>query len=151
MVTGLSSLHVGNHSLFNFYHLITYPNSSLAHEYEIGKYFLLGLLIFSSLATFKIKSEILKLSLIISSFCLFFPTSSEYRLIYMIIPLLLLIKKPNYNQHQKFLLILISLLLVPKTYIYFYSSQWINSSTFFNPILLMIIYFYSLKYRKVDI
>jgi len=151
MVTGLSSLHVGNHSLFNFYHLLTYPNSSLANEYEIGKYFLLGLLIFSSLAIFKVKSEILKLSLIISSFCLFFPTSSEYRLIYMIIPLLLIIKKPNYNEHQKFLLILISLLLIPKTYIYFYSSQWINSGTFFNPILLMIIYFYCLKYRKVDV
>ena len=77
MITGGSSLNIGNHSLFNLYHLITFPNPKIVQHYDTAKFILLSFFAFTAVLMFKMKSDILKLIFISSAICLFFPTSSE--------------------------------------------------------------------------
>ena len=147
MITGGSSLNIGNHSLFNLYHLITFPNTEIVQHYDIAKFILLSFFAFTAVFMFKMKSDILKLIFISSAICLFFPTSSEYRLIYFLIPLLLIIHKGTFSVYQKHFIIIISLILIPKTYIYFLSTHYVNSGTIFNPILLLIAFVYCIKLK----
>ena len=147
MITGGSSLNIGNHSLFNLYHLITFPNPKIVQHYDIAKFLLLSFFAFTTVLMLKMKSDILKLIFISSAICLFFPTSSEYRLIYFLIPLLLIIHKETFTVYDKHFIIIISLILIPKTYIYFLSTHYVNSGTIFNPILLLIAFVYCIKLK----
>ncbi len=112
-----------------------YDISKILMPYYI---FIIGVLIISIIATIFSNRIYIKLLIISSCICLLPLTSQDYKLLYFITPLLLIILSNRKYAEEKFLLILICLLFVPKNYITF-GSEYVTINTILNAIILLLI------------
>ena len=148
MVLGWSGVHFG-HSLLNSIWLILGPNFNIANYYSIIVGFLFLSIFSGFIFLIKMNSHIYKFILCLCIVCLFAPTSTDYKLLHFMIPLIYLIKSKRKSSEYLKIIILICLLMISKSFIYFYDNIYANTNTLFNTLLLIYIGLLSVKADKL--
>lgn len=118
--------------------------------------YLLLVVIFIGVVCFLLKKETRidrKIVYLVSLQILIMSVSSDYNLVYLYIPLLLLLKNSRaLDREDYFSIIVIALLFVPKSYgILFHNSIWaVSIQSFINPVLLLSLIVYPFCKRIVE-
>ena len=149
MVLGWSGVHFG-HSVLNSLWLILGPGFDFSNYFDVFIYIFGTALTLSVLKLLKMNLTINKFIFCLCFLCLFTPTSTDYKLLHFLIPLMYLIRSTNKNSDFIKLLILISLLMVSKSYFYFYDNIYANTNTLLNTLILFYIGLLSLKIDKLN-
>lgn len=82
-----------------------------------------------------------KVMIITSAICIFPLTSTDYKLLHFLLPLFLLINHndlPSEKKKNRIFLFLITLILIPKHYFYFYGSPFHNINNILNTLMIAI-------------
>jgi hypothetical protein len=141
MIGTESGMHFG-HALLNSARII-YPslpvNKYIPYVSAIGLLFF----IFSVYLSTKVKAVYLKILLPLCVICLFPPVSTDYKLIYFTLPLLLLLSIDDCRKIVLINIVLICLLLIPKDYIYFNNNIYQNLNSILNTLIILILFLIS--------
>lgn len=148
MVLGWSGVHFG-HSILNSLWLILGPSFNLNNFYGAFIIILAILLSLCCIKLIKMKKVLFKFIFCLTTVCLLAPTSTDYKLIHFFIPLVFMINSRDKNKDSIKILILISLLMISKSYIYFYDNIYANTNTIFNTFILLYIGLLSLRIDKL--
>jgi len=147
MIQGWSGIPF-SHSLLNAYKLILGPNNTMFNPYP---YYYIIAAVFLSFVIYriiKIKNISHKFILATSALCLLPVTSTDYKLMYFLIPIIILIKSSRKNRVDTFLLSAITLLMIPKGYYFVHKYLfgypggqffYFNSNTVINAAILIIL------------
>lgn len=139
MVTGVPGIHFG-HSLLNGVHAVmgmgflpseiwAYPIMAIGVVWTVTSFYLLRnsyppiWLIFGFLGC---------------SGCIFAPTSTDYKLFYILPAILLYIRESDSLLRSKFMICLLIVSIVPKPYLYVGNNQFTNANVWLTPITLLI-------------
>ncbi len=148
MVSSSSGL-AFSHSIANSLKILfpTLKHSTLVHP--IISLVGIPIFIYSCYLAFRVDGVVYKIILPLTSLCLFAPTSTDYRLIYLTLPLIFSVTGMSNFVAEKKYVIIISLLLIPKDYFVFNNpitiSLYENSNSILNTILLLVLLFYSIR------
>lgn len=124
--------------------------------FDIKIPYVLLVVILIAIVCFLLKKEVRidrKITYLVSLQILIMSVSSDYNLIYLYIPLLLLLKNSKaLNREDYFSIIIIALLFVPKSYgILFHDSIWaVSIQSFINPVLLLSLVVYPFCKRMFE-
>ena len=142
MVNGGSGNAFG-HSILNALRMLmpTFPPIKSITTPYLG--FVLIVLVGITFYILKFESVLWKRAMIITSaICLLPLTSTDYKLMHFLIPLFLLINHndlPSEIKKNRIFLMLITLILIPKHYFYFYDSPFNNINNILNTLLMIVI------------
>jgi hypothetical protein len=141
MIGTESGMHFG-HSLLSSMKII-YP--SLPTMKYIPYVSAIGLLlfIFAVYLSSKANAVYLKILLPLCVICLFPPISTDYKLIYFTLPLILLLSIDDCRKIVLINIILICLLLTPKDYIYWNNNIYQNLNSILNTSIILILFLIS--------
>ena len=142
-----------SHSLLNAYRLIIGPHCCGPHNLMFNPYpyyYIFAGLLLSFIIYRIVNMRILahKIILSASALCLLPVTSTDYKLMYFLIPMIILIKSSRKNFIDAFLLGLVTLLMIPKGYYFFHKLLfgypggqyfYFNSNTVINATILIIL------------
>lgn len=141
MVVSYEGLHF-SHSLLNALRILAGKNWDITLLLPYI-YAILALGVFGVLTiVHKPKHLYMKVLLLCCAICLFTPTSQDYKLLYFMIPLLLLLRSRRVYFHETVLCIMIAMLFIPKTYVRFYEHLYVNSNTLLNASIMFFILLY---------
>ena len=141
------------HSILNAIRTVTGPAWDIKPIFP-AYYFIAAIFVLLGIAAcLNAKQLWIKTLLIACVLSLFPATSQDYKLLYYMIPLLQLMKMPAENFKVKAFMILICLLLIPKTYFYFHGNIFNNANSILNAAIIAILYcsalFMTLKNRDL--
>lgn len=130
------------HSLMNAFRIIVGPSFNIAPI--LPYYSIFSVIAISCVLAiiYKTRYTYLRLLLPACSICLFAPTSQDYKLLYLMVPMLILLRSNRGSHQERVICILISLLLIPKGYVTFYDSTYVNTNTLLNASLLLGVILY---------
>ena len=157
MVLSYNGVYFG-HSIMNAFRIIVGPGYSIAALLPYYSIFS-AIAILGVLAVMQ-KSRYLYLRVLLPAcaICLFAPTSQDYKLLYLTIPLLMLLRSNRNYRHETALCVLVTLIFIPKAYITFYGSTYVNTNTLLNASLLLIVLSYGMylsffdkKFKRSDV
>ena len=132
------------HSILNAIRTVTGPAWDIRPIFP-AYYFIAAIFVLLGIAACINAKQIWMKTLLIACVLSLFPaTSQDYKLLYFMIPLLQLMKMPIENSRVKTFIILICLLLIPKTYFYFHGNIFNNANSILNAIIIAILYFSSM-------
>lgn len=149
MVTGVPGLHFG-HSLLNGIHAV-FGMEFLSSEIWAYPIMVMGVL-WTIYALFMIRRLKPPLWIVFGflgcSGCLFAPTSTDYKLLYLL-PAIVLYFRDHETESKSFVLIsLLILAIAPKPYWYVGTDAWTNANVWFTPILLLVFQLGTILYLK---
>jgi hypothetical protein len=144
MVSSTSGLAFG-HSIANTLKIIfPYLNTStLIHPIItiIG----IPIFLYSCYLAYRVNFLIYKIILPLTALCLFTPTSTDYRLLYFTLPVIIIINNKTDFKFSLHYLIMICLLLIPKDYYFFNGDLYQNTNSIFNTLLLLFLLLFTIK------
>jgi hypothetical protein len=135
MIGSVSGVHFG-HSLLNSLQII-YPPLNVQKYIPYTSLLGVILLIFAAYNSFKSTNIIIKILLPLCVICLFPPTSSDYKLIYFTLPLLLLLRSNECSKNTVHTIVWICLLLIPKDYKYWHKDIYQNLNSILNTLIII--------------
>ena len=147
MIQGWSGIPF-SHSLLNAYRLIIGPNNIMFNPYPYYYIFAALVLFFIIYRIIRMKNISHKFILAASALCLLPVTSTDYKLMYFLIPIIILIKSSRKNWVDSFLLGSMTLLMIPKGYYFVHKVLfgypggqyfYFNSNTIINAAILILL------------
>ena len=152
MIQGWSGIPF-SHSLLNAYRLIIGPHCCGPHNamFNPYPYYYIFAVIFLSFIVYRIvnmRKISHKFILAASALCLLPVTSTDYKLMYFLIPIIILIKSSRKSIFENFLLFFITLLMIPKGYYFVHKFLfgypggqyfYFNSNTIINATILLLL------------
>jgi len=149
MVTGVPGLHFG-HSLLNGIHAV-FGMDFLSSETWAYPIMAMGVL-WTMSALFLIRRLNPPIWIVFGflgcSGCVFAPTSTDYKLLYLL-PAIVLYFRDHETESKSFALIsLLILAIAPKPYWYVGTDAWTNANVWFTPILLLVFQLGTILYLK---
>ena len=149
MVTGVPGLHFG-HSLLNGIHAV-FGMEFLSSEIWAYPIMAMGVLwtLYALFLIRRLKPPIwIVFGFLGCSGCLFAPTSTDYKLLYLL-PAIVLFFRNHETESKSFVLIsLLTLAIAPKPYWYVGTDAWTNANVWFTPILLLVFQLGTILYLK---
>ncbi len=144
MVRSVAGLHYG-HSLLNGIHAV-FGMSILSSDIWVLVFFFVGI-VWSILAIWFMRSFHPNPSLVFGflgcSGCLFVPTSTDYKLLYLLPAVILFMNETAHSKSSKFLIFLLVVTIAPKPYFYIGSDPFTNANVWLNPLLMLVFQFAS--------
>jgi hypothetical protein len=149
MVTGVPGLHFG-HSFLNGIHAV-FGMDFLSSENWAYPIMVMGVL-WTMYALFLIRKLNPPIWIVFGflgcSGCIFAPTSTDYKLLYLL-PAIVLYFRDHETESKSFALIsLLILATAPKPYWYVGTDAWTNANVWFTPILLLVFQFGTIFYLR---
>jgi hypothetical protein len=141
--------------LFIYKYLFNYENNiinDLVNSNLKIPYLSFVFIYFTTISTYIILIEKIfwkKIFLIISMFILLPHVSFDYKLLYIIIPIVLFLENSHLENRATLYAILLSLLIIPNSYFYFISD--VSIGVIINPILILTIAFLIIYENKIKI
>ena len=144
MVTGVPGLHFG-HSLLNGLHAVFGMNFLPSETWSYPIMFIgLG---WTSAAWFLVRKLHPPIWLVFGFLgctgCIFVPTSTDYKLLYLLPALILYVRDHNPNNRTFFHVSLLVIAIAPKPYFYVGTNPWTNANVWLTPILLLLFQVYA--------
>lgn len=140
MVRSGAGTHFG-HSLFNAVRVFV-PRNPTEITAMLTPYFAFTMLILAGISFYILRYERRlwkKVALLVIALNLLPYTSTDYKLLYVFIPLFLLINDPEPERLDLTYVILLSLLLIPKTYVFFNSNPLLKLDVVLNPAIMTVL------------